>query len=101
VTSSLAWRPFDTRFGDLLDQIAFHQSLVRDELDLARTISLNHSEEAAKKEQALAEKEREQAERSRRRIEDIQKCTASIRETLEWESEGTNYTSPKRRSISL
>ncbi|KAF2103276.1 hypothetical protein NA57DRAFT_72251 [Rhizodiscina lignyota] len=34
ILANLCWRPFDARFGDILERLKFHQSVVRDELRL-------------------------------------------------------------------
>ena len=56
VASSVKWRPFDGRLGDLLDRLTFHQQVIRDELNLAQVYAIRGMAEAQEQERPLAEK---------------------------------------------
>jgi hypothetical protein len=58
VVGNLAWKPFDLRFGDILESFERHRSIVASELELE--IKKKESEERTRN-----QIEREQAERHR------------------------------------
>ena len=55
---SLMWRPFDSRFQDLLKQLEFHDQLFRGEVALAHLHQTVTGQDAESAERLLADQER-------------------------------------------
>jgi hypothetical protein len=57
VLGELLWKPFDIRFGEILDRMHFHQKVVKDEMQWAYLSGLKTAAEVAAK---RAEDERQE-----------------------------------------
>jgi hypothetical protein len=68
VIAELLWRPFESRFQDIIERMKFHQAILKDELDLAVKKSLLSKLDAEMK---RAEEARLQAERHAKLSEEI------------------------------
>lgn len=82
------WRPFDARFQDLLERMAYHRKLVEGELTLVPAQATHDAEKAAVQERALAAEERSHAEEARTKALVASSCTAEMKRLLEEEHRG-------------
>jgi hypothetical protein len=64
------WKPFDVRFGDIMDRMRHHRELISSELNIIAAQAANNAEAVAAEERLLAAKERSRADASRKHIEE-------------------------------
>lgn len=79
---SLAWKPFDKRFGDILEQIEFSHNVLRDTIQLDQIRAEMQERESAEKERRESEEERHRAEQTRRDFRDTTIKIESERQKL-------------------
>ena len=79
---SLAWKPFDKRFGDILEQLEFSHNVLRDTIQLDQIRAEMQERESAEKERRENEEERHRAEQTRRDFRDTTIKIESERQKL-------------------
>lgn len=83
IVYNLIWSPFDTRFKDLLEQMAHHRSLVSYELHIMHAQAVNDAFMISKQEKLYAAEERLLVSKERKRAERDSKIIEEIKHGLE------------------
>ncbi|KAK3319509.1 hypothetical protein B0T19DRAFT_268571 [Cercophora scortea] len=90
VASSIIWRPFDVRLSESLQRLAFHQQVMRDELDIAQARAMDFLVEATKQEQQLQAQRDQHAAETQEQLAELKDLTEegirSIEKKLEEEA---------------
>lgn len=94
VFGSILWTPFDARFKDLLDEMRYHQKLVKAELILLQAQAANDAESAASQERYLADEERKKSEEARKRTGQVLGHTEETKRLFEEEHKRQSH--PRR-----
>ncbi|KAK4454446.1 hypothetical protein QBC34DRAFT_482279 [Podospora aff. communis PSN243] len=81
--SSVIWRPFEERFGDLLSRMDEHQRFIMDELEILQAERAKDVEKAASIERSRAEHERQKAIADREKTDRLESLTADMKRMME------------------
>ena len=84
IVADLLWRPFESRFQDVIERMKFHRAILKDELNLAMNKSIVSKLDAEEK---RAEAVRLEAERHAKLSEEIKTTLSELtqRECSNWE----------------
>lgn len=75
IIGDLMWKPFDARFSEMLEQMAYHRNLITEEFRLMSVQATINAEEAAIIERRLAANERQVASEARDKLNTVAGCT--------------------------
>lgn len=84
----LMWKPFNVRFGDILERMSHHRELVKSELGIITARASRDAEAAAVEERSLAAKERCRAEAFRKQAQDFSSRTEAAWKMIEEREKG-------------
>ncbi|OCL13156.1 hypothetical protein AOQ84DRAFT_360008 [Glonium stellatum] len=82
------WKPFDARFSEMLEQMAYHRNLITEEFRLMSVQATINAEEAAIIERRLAANERQVASEARDKLNTVAGCTVKGVLVLEQQTKG-------------
>lgn len=90
IVADLFWKPFDARFQDLLQDFAFHEKLLKDELVVAQLQDVRTVMESIAEERLRAAKERLHAADGREEMRRTSVLTEEMKSLLEQQHQGTS-----------
>ena len=88
VIGDLMWKPFDVRFSDMLEQMAYHRNLITEEFHFMSAQVANGAEDAAIIERRLAADERQKASEARDKLKSVAERTEQSVFILEQQIKG-------------
>lgn len=88
IFASLVWKPFDSRFQDLLEQLSYHRQLLRDEMVLAEYHCAENARLAGELDKFEAAVERQRAAEARDVQDQTRQLTEEMKVLLEDQQKG-------------